>query len=101
MIDVLAMECQHGIGEGEDSSTESTDTPTTQDSSEDVSSVAEAQQLANDLQQFEDAARETGWEEERQQDEGDNGYGTDTEMPPLVEQYRDDASSDGSMSAGP
>ena len=97
MVDVVVMEIHRGIGEGEDDGTASTEhTPTTNESSEDASSAAEAQQLADELQQFEDTAREAGREAESQQDDGDNEYGTDTDMPPLVGRQRDDASSDGS-----
>ena len=56
--------------------------------------------MADDLQQFEDAAQEAGREEESQQDDSDNEYGTDTEMPQLVGRHRDDASSDDSTSDG-
>ena len=48
IIDVCVMELQRGPNEG-DSSTESTGTPTTHDSSEEATSAAEAQQLADDL----------------------------------------------------
>ena len=52
IVDVLVIGIQRGIGEGEDDSTASTEhTPTTNESSEDASSAAEVQQLANELQQ--------------------------------------------------
>ena len=98
IIDVCVMEFQRGPNGG-DSSTESTSTPT-HDSIEEATSAAEEQQLADDLYQFEYEVQEAGQEEELQQDEGENGNGTDTELPPLVGRQRDDASSDGSTSTG-
>ena len=69
---------------GEDGSKASREhTSTTNASSEDESSAVEAQQISNDLQQFEAEFQEAGQEEAIQQDDGNNESGTDTEMPPL------------------
>ena len=101
MVDVLFMEFQRGIGVGEDGDKASREhTSTTNRSSEYESSAAEAQQISNDLQQFEDEVLEARQEETSQQSKGNNESGTDTEMPPLVGRHRHEASSDDSLSDG-
>ena len=77
------MALQRGIDEG-DSGTDSTGIPTTHDSNEEATSAAEAQQLVDNIHQYEYEFWEAEQEEESQQDEGNNGYGTDRDMPLLV-----------------
>ena len=52
IVDAWVMALQRGIDEG-DSGTESTGIPTTHDSNEEATSAAEAQQLADNLHQYE------------------------------------------------
>ena len=102
MIDVLCMEAWRSTDEGDDGDgTSKEHTSTTIDASnEDKSTATETQQLLIDHQEWEHGAQEAGQEEASQQDDGLRNSGTDTDLPPLVGQQREEASSDNSMSNG-
>ena len=101
IIDGILMEVHREPEVEEDDEQSREQTSTTIDvSNEDESSAAEAQQISNDLQQFEDDVQEAMQVDPDQHNDNNTEYSTDADLPPLVGRQRNDASSDNSMSDG-